>query len=38
VLLARAGAALVATMAKLKKTALRAGTRKTTTSFVGLRG
>jgi hypothetical protein len=38
VLLASAGAALVTTMAKLKKTTLRAGTRKTTTSFVGLRG
>jgi hypothetical protein len=38
VLLASAGAALVTTIAKLKKTALRAGTRKTTTSFVGLRG
>jgi hypothetical protein len=38
VLAARAAGALVATRAKLQTTALRVRTRKTTTSFVGLRG
>jgi hypothetical protein len=38
VVVARAGVAAPARMLKLPRNVLRVGTRKTTTSFVGLRG